>query len=93
MPTKVQSRTGLSAAALCRNSFHCCEGTVDGGSGDVEQFGEVGDGVVIGAVHAAQLGLLLGRQLRSPVLEQPLARKCCGPSPLLSSHRLTCANS
>ena len=38
---------------------------VDGGSGDVEQFGEVGDGVVAGAVHAAQFGLLLGRQLRS----------------------------
>jgi hypothetical protein len=30
--------------ALCSNSFHCCESALDGGSGDVEQFGEVGEG-------------------------------------------------
>ena len=30
---------------MCSNGFHCSEGAVDGGSTNVEQFGEVGDGV------------------------------------------------
>src|SRR5262245_1607522 len=54
----------LSAAALCSNGFHRCKGALDGGSTNVEQCDEVGDGVVAGAVHATQLGLLLGRQFR-----------------------------
>jgi hypothetical protein len=57
-------------SALCSNSFDISDGAVDGGSGDVEQFGEVGDGVVAGVVHRAELGLLIGRQRRSRACER-----------------------
>ena len=56
--SKCKEDEALSAAADGRNSFHGCEGAVDGGSGDVEEFGEVGDGVVAGGVHVAELGPL-----------------------------------
>jgi WD domain, G-beta repeat len=46
-----------------QGSSAALEGAVDGGSGHGEEFGEVGDAVVAGGVHAAQLGLLLGGEL------------------------------
>jgi hypothetical protein len=49
----------------------CCsalEAAVDGRAGHREQLGQVGDGVLAAAVHAAQLGLLLGAELRGRLL-------------------------
>jgi len=39
---------------------------VSGGSGDGEQFGELGDGVGAGGVPGHQVGLLAGGQLHIP---------------------------
>jgi hypothetical protein len=44
--------------------FGAFEGSVDGGASDGKEFHQVGDGVLTGAAHADQLGLLPGRQLR-----------------------------
>src|SRR5690242_21899137 len=40
------------------------KGAVDGGAGDGEHLGEVGDGVLAGGGHPGQLALLPGGQLR-----------------------------
>src|SRR5664279_4373164 len=45
------------------------QGSIHGRSGHVEQFGQVGDGVVAGGAHAAQFGLLLRRQFGLSALQ------------------------
>src|SRR6185437_16435522 len=53
---------------------------VDGGAGDGEHLGEVGDGVLAGGGHPGQLALLPGGQLRLLAMQLALARATAMPS-------------
>lgn len=69
----------LPATALGSNGFGGCQGAVNGGSGDVEQFGKIGDGVFAGTVHAAQRVCCLVDSLGLRPVSRPLARATAIP--------------
>jgi hypothetical protein len=50
-----------ASKSSCRAGGAALEGPAHSGPGHGEQFGQIGDGIVAGGVHAPQFGLLFGR--------------------------------